>query len=67
MKVIVCGAGQVGSNIARYLSNEGSDVTIIDCQADLVEKVTDSLDVPAWLASPRIPRCWKRRARATPT
>src|SRR6185369_15352691 len=46
MKVIVCGAGQVGSNIARYLSSEGSDVTIIDSQADLVEKVTDSLDVP---------------------
>jgi trk system potassium uptake protein TrkA len=45
MKVIVCGAGQVGSNIARYLSSEGSDVTIIDSQADLVEKVTDSLDV----------------------
>ena len=46
MKVIVCGAGQVGSNIARYLSSEGSDVTIIGSQADLVEKVTDSLDVP---------------------
>jgi trk system potassium uptake protein TrkA len=45
MKVIVCGAGQVGFNIARYLSKEGSDVTVIDQQADLVEKVTDALDV----------------------
>src|SRR5260221_11794568 len=46
MKVIVCGAGQVGSNIARYLSNEGSDVTIIDYQAALIEKLPDRLDVP---------------------
>src|SRR5690349_18683994 len=45
MKVIVCGAGQVGFNIARYLSTEGGDVTVIDQQADLVEKVTDALDV----------------------
>ncbi|MEX2009383.1 MAG: Trk system potassium transporter TrkA [Dongiaceae bacterium] len=45
MKVIICGAGLVGSNIARYLASEGSDVTIIDQQASLVEKITDSLDV----------------------
>ncbi|MEX0697374.1 MAG: Trk system potassium transporter TrkA [Dongiaceae bacterium] len=45
MKVIICGAGLVGSNIARYLASEGSDVTIIDQEASLVEKITDSLDV----------------------
>ncbi len=45
MKVIICGAGLVGSNIARYLASEGSDVTIIDQQASLVEKITNSLDV----------------------
>ena len=30
MRVIVCGAGQVGSNIARYLSRFDTDVTMID-------------------------------------
>ena len=28
MKVIVCGAGEVGSSIARQLAGEGNDVTI---------------------------------------
>ena len=45
MKVIVCGAGQVGGQIALRLSEEGHDVTVIDIDADLVRKVTDRLDV----------------------
>jgi trk system potassium uptake protein TrkA len=45
MKVIVCGAGQVGSQIARHLSDEGNAVTIIDNNAQLVRNVTDALDV----------------------
>jgi trk system potassium uptake protein TrkA len=45
MKVIVCGAGQVGSSIARYLAAENNDVTVIDRSAELVAKLTDSLDV----------------------
>jgi trk system potassium uptake protein TrkA len=45
MKVIVCGAGQVGFNIARYLAAEGNDVTVIDVEPSLVEKISDTLDV----------------------
>ena len=45
MKVIICGAGLVGSNIARYLASEGNDVTVIDQEPSLVEKISDSLDV----------------------
>ena len=45
MKVIVCGAGQVGFNIARYLALEGNDITVIDQRADLVRRISDSLDV----------------------
>jgi trk system potassium uptake protein TrkA len=45
MKVIVCGAGQVGFNIARYLAAEGNDVTMIDVEPGLVEKISDTLDV----------------------
>jgi trk system potassium uptake protein TrkA len=45
MKVIVCGAGQVGFNIARYLAAEGNDVTVIDVEPGLVEKISDTLDV----------------------
>lgn len=45
MKVIVCGAGQVGSNIARYLASENNDVTVIDQSQRLIQVLTDSLDV----------------------
>ncbi|CAA6603275.1 Trk system potassium uptake protein TrkA [Rhodospirillaceae bacterium LM-1] len=49
MKVIICGAGQVGFNIARYLASEGNEITVIDQRADLVRKISDSLDVQAIL------------------
>lgn len=47
MKVVVCGAGQVGFSIARYLSAESNDVTVIDQSPDLIGKVNESLDVQA--------------------
>ena len=45
MKVIICGAGQVGWQIARHLSGENNDVTIVDHDPDLVRRATDTLDV----------------------
>jgi len=47
MKVIVCGAGQVGYNIARYLASAGNDVTVIDQRAELTQKIGESLDLQA--------------------
>ncbi|WP_292287310.1 Trk system potassium transporter TrkA [Marivita sp.] len=45
MKVIICGAGQVGWQIARHLSGERNDVTVVDSNAELVRRATDALDV----------------------
>ena len=45
MKVIICGAGQVGWQIARHLASEKNDVTIVDSDQDLVTRATDTLDV----------------------
>ncbi|WP_413872415.1 Trk system potassium transporter TrkA [Albidovulum sp.] len=45
MKVIICGAGQVGWQIARHLAGEKNDVTIVDNNADLVRRATETLDV----------------------
>jgi trk system potassium uptake protein TrkA len=45
MKVIICGAGQVGWQIARQLSGERNDVTLVDQNADLIRRATDVLDV----------------------
>lgn len=45
MRVIVCGAGQVGSTIARHLGTEGIDVTVIDISQEQVRRVDESYDV----------------------
>lgn len=45
MKVIICGAGQVGWQIARHLSRENNDVTVVDNNPALVHRAMDTLDV----------------------
>ena len=45
MKVIICGAGQVGWQIARHLSGEKNDVTVVDNNPDLVARAMETLDV----------------------
>jgi len=45
MKVIICGAGQVGYGIAERLAAEGNDISVIDNQPDLINRVNNLLDV----------------------
>ena len=45
MKVIICGAGQVGWQIARHLSGEKNDVMVVDNNPELVRRATETLDV----------------------
>ncbi|MFZ8864524.1 MAG: NAD-binding protein, partial [Rickettsiales bacterium] len=49
MKVIICGAGQVGTSIARKLVLEDNDVTVIDQSQKLIEKINNNLDVTAFV------------------
>ena len=45
MKIIICGAGQVGRGIAERLAIENHDVTVIDISPELVEAISGSTDV----------------------
>lgn len=47
MKIVICGAGQVGFNLARQLSAEGNDVTVIDRDPDRINRAASALDVQA--------------------
>ena len=47
MRVIICGAGQVGTSIAKQLTSEGNDVTMVDTSKDRIQAVGDTLDVKA--------------------
>lgn len=44
MKIVICGAGQVGFNIARHLALEGNDVVVIDTSPVLIRRINDNLD-----------------------
>ncbi len=45
MKIIICGAGQVGSSIAKQLAAEENDVTIVDKSEELLERISETLEV----------------------
>ncbi|WP_430009427.1 Trk system potassium transporter TrkA [Methylophaga lonarensis] len=45
MKIIILGAGQVGSSTAESLANEGNDITIIDQNPILLERLQEHLDI----------------------
>ncbi|OHV81533.1 Trk system potassium transporter TrkA [Rhizobium sp. LCM 4573] len=49
MKVIICGAGQVGYGIAERLSQEDNDVSVIDTEASLINVITETLDVRGYV------------------
>ena len=45
MKIIVLGAGQVGSTLAENLVNEKNDVTVVDSNAANLEELQERLDI----------------------
>lgn len=45
MRVVICGAGQVGFGIAEQLAAEENDVSVIDTSPQLVQAIRDTLDV----------------------
>ena len=45
MNIIICGAGEVGYSLAKYLASEDMQVTVIDENLDKLQKMTGSLNV----------------------
>lgn len=45
MKIIIAGAGEVGSHLAKMLSNESNDITVIDSDHERLEALRSHTDV----------------------
>ncbi len=45
MKIIILGAGQVGSSVAASLANEANDITVVDTNSRLLRELQNRLDI----------------------
>jgi len=45
MKIIILGAGQVGSSLAGNLASEANDITVVDANGDSLRELKDRLDI----------------------
>lgn len=45
MKIVIAGAGAVGSHLAKMLSNEANDITVIDTSEERLEALSTNTDV----------------------
>ena len=52
MKIIIEGAGQVGSHLAKMLSNESNEITVIDPDPERIRSLSQSADVATILGAP---------------
>jgi trk system potassium uptake protein TrkA len=45
MKIIILGAGQVGSSVAEVLAKEANDITMVDLDVNKLQELQDRLDI----------------------
>ena len=45
MKIVILGAGQVGSSVAEALVSESSEITIVDADAQRLARLQERLDL----------------------
>ena len=45
MKIVILGAGQVGSSVAESLVSEANDITVVDIEPARLKKLQDRLDL----------------------
>ena len=55
MNIIICGAGRVGYNIAKLLSEQDHSITVIDQSSDDIQKINEDLDVKSIVGKATFP------------
>ncbi len=60
MNVLILGAGEVGSNIARRLLVDGANVVVVDRDAELLRHIGDSMDVKTVCGHASLPSVLER-------
>ena len=60
MKVIICGAGKVGTSIAKHLVSQDNDVTVVDRSIDLISDIREKVDLKTIIGSASNPSVLKQ-------
>ena len=60
MKVIICGAGKVGTSIAKHLVSQDNDVTVVDRSNDLIRDIREKVDLKTIIGSASNPSILKQ-------
>lgn len=55
MKILILGAGQVGSSVAVALASESSDITVVDNDPQRLEELSERLDIRTVLGHASLP------------
>ena len=45
MKIVIAGAGEVGSHLAKMLNNETNEITVIDTRQERLDALSATTDV----------------------
>jgi len=59
MKIVIQGAGEVGSHLAKLLSQEANDITVIDSDAQRLADLGASADIVTVLGAPSTLKCMR--------
>ena len=60
MKIVILGAGQVGSTVAHSLSSEENDITVVDKNAAHLKDLQDRQDIRGVIGHASYPTVLKR-------
>ena len=52
MKIVIAGAGEVGSYLAEVLSGDGHDISVIDSDPDRIDRISSTADIVAVEGNP---------------
>lgn len=51
MKIVIAGAGEVGTHLAKLLSNENQDIILIDSEQSRLDVINDNYNLMTWNGS----------------
>ena len=65
MRLIVCGAGVIGANLAKYLAEEGHEVNLVEQKQAVASRAIEKLDVRVMVGSASDPEVLEAAGVAT--